>query len=66
MITVADKTIKLQIWDTVLILVLRLDNNRLSQLRVDTIDLLLELSWSTISPTGNHLTMSRVGLKRQR
>ena len=64
MITVGDKTIKLQIWDTVAFVLYRLVKNHLSLLLVVTIVLLLELSWSMTLPIENPLTMYRVGCRR--
>ncbi|CAM5998933.1 unnamed protein product [Sphagnum balticum] len=51
MITVGEKTIKLQIWDTVLLLLNRLARNPSSPSPADTTVRLREPSSSTISPT---------------
>ena len=64
MITIGDKTIKLQIWDTVTIPPFRLDSSPSSLSREDTTDLLLVPSLSTTSLTESPTTMSPVGLKR--
>lgn len=59
MITVGDKTIKLQIWDTVTYLPFRQDNNPSNLSPEGTIAQLLEPSSSMILPTGSHYIINR-------
>jgi hypothetical protein len=64
MITVGDKTIKLQIWDTVTIFPSRLDNSLSSLSHEDTTDLLPAPSLSTTLLTVSPTIMFPVGWKR--
>lgn len=48
MLTVGQKTIKLQIWDTVVDMILRLGNSPSNRLREGTIVLQLAQYWFTI------------------
>jgi len=66
MITVNDKTIKLQIWDTVNTIILRQDSNHSNPSHEATIDQQLVPSLSTISLTASHSTTSRVGYSKPR
>jgi len=66
MITVGDKTIKLQIWDTVNLNALRLDSSPSNPSLAATTDPLLEPFLSTISQIVSHILMFPVGLKRPR
>ena len=66
MITVGDKTIKLQIWDTVNVIALRPDSSPASRSRAGTTDRPRVPFWSTISPTASLIRTCRVGCKRRR
>ena len=64
MITVADKTIKLQIWDTVCIQIQRQGNNLLSRSLEDTIGQQQEPSLFMTLQTGSPSTTSLAGSSR--
>lgn len=66
MITVGEKTIKLQIWDTVPPLPLRPDRKASSPSQGATIARQQAPSWSTTSPAGKASATSRDGSKRPR
>lgn len=66
MISIGDKTIKLQIWDTVHHPLFRLDNNLSNQSPEGIIDRLQEPSSSMISPTVNHLITCQGGCRKLR
>jgi hypothetical protein len=66
MITVGEKTIKLQIWDTVIIKPHRQGNNPSNPLPEATIDQPQAPSLSTISPTANPSITSLDGFSKPR
>jgi hypothetical protein len=66
MITVGEKTIKLQIWDTVIMTPFRPDRSPSSPSRGDTIARQPEPSWCTTSPTGRVSITCPGGCRRRR